>query len=83
MYKFFAPKQEAVRTQVYRQSQAQQDGVINELQKLQLEYANATNPDAKDIIVDAVIHKSAQFTGQLTPSLEGFVAKCKASRGVN
>jgi len=82
LYKYFAPKQEAVRTKVYRESQAQQDGMINELQKMQIEYASAS-PEGKLIIADAVVSRSAQFTGQLTPSLDAFVSKCKAQKGIN
>jgi hypothetical protein len=81
LYKFFAPKQEAIRTQVYRESQAHIDGVINDLQKLQVEYASA-DAQGKLIIEDVVIQKSATFTGPMPDSLTGFVAKIKAKKGL-
>lgn len=82
MVKYFSPKYEQVRTDTYRNSQAYQDGVVNELQKLQVEYANSQSQDAKDIIADTVVHKSATYPGPLPSSVAGFVAQCKRQKGI-
>ncbi len=38
MYKFFAPRQEAVRRQVFETSRAFNQGMVQELQNMQFEY---------------------------------------------
>lgn len=81
MYKFFAPKVEQVRTDVYRQSQAHQDGTINDLQKNQVEWTSAT-PEGKSVIEDIVIHKAASYNGPLPNNLEVWINKIKRSRGL-
>ena len=54
LYKYFAPKEEAVRTQIYRLNQSYQDGTVNDLTKLQIEYAGATTPEQKMILRPAL-----------------------------
>jgi hypothetical protein len=82
LYKYFAPKEEAVRTQIYRQNQSYQDGTVNDLTKLQIEYAGATSPEQKMILADAVIHKSATYTGPMPYELKVFITKIRSERGL-
>ena len=82
LYKYFAPKEEAVRTQIYRQNQSYQDGTVNDLTKLQIEYAGAQTEEAKDIISDAVVQKSATYTGPLPFNVKQFVQTCRNRKGI-
>ena len=41
MYKFFAPKQEQVRREVFEQTKSYRQGMVQELQNMQFEYAKA------------------------------------------
>src|SRR5271157_1542722 len=42
MYRYFAPKQEQVRREVFEQSKAYNDGMIQELRTMQLDYIKGT-----------------------------------------
>ena len=82
LYKYFAPKEEAVRTQIYRQNQSYQDGTVNDLTKLQIEYVQATTPEAKMVLADAIIHKSTTYTGPMPYELKVFITKIRSERGL-
>ena len=77
LYKFFAPKQEAVRRQVFEQSKAYNQGMIQELQNFYVEWAGAT-PTQKQAIEDVVRHRLSDFPNESIPNhLKGFVDKCR------
>ncbi len=81
LYKVFAPKQEAVRRQVFEQSKAYNEGMIEELQNMQMEYIKAT-PDQKDALASIILHRAAAFDlDNCPPDLRDFIENLKKERG--
>jgi len=77
MYKFFAPKQEAVRRQVFENTKSFNDGMIQELQSMQLDYAKG-NDSQKDAISSVVVHRYSTYNDvNLSGDLKAFVSECK------
>lgn len=66
MYKFFAPKQEAVRRETFEQSKAYNDGMAQELSQMQLDYVKAT-PDQKAALRAVAIHRFADYDATKLP----------------
>lgn len=58
MYKFFAPKQEQVRREVFEQSKAYRQGMVQELQNMQFEYVKASK-DGKEAMRSIILHRAA------------------------
>jgi hypothetical protein len=80
LYKYFAPKQEAVRRETFEQSKAYNQGVVQELQKQYLEYASAT-PEAKEALASVVLHQVADYPEDKLPAhLKTFVLKLRNDR---
>lgn len=74
MYKFFAPKQEQVRREVFEQSKAYRQGMVQELQNMQLEYVKA-DKDGKAAMRSIILHRSADVPPDAMPvSLNAFIA---------
>lgn len=82
LYKYFAPKQEAVRREVFKQSQAYNDGMVNDLQSLRLSYVSTSDPAAKEAIASVVLQRSGSFNGDMPPDLRDFIDKLKADKGL-
>ena len=75
MYKFYAPKVEAVRRQTFEESKAYNDGMAQELSAMELDYARGT-PEQKAAIASVVVHRTAGYdTTKLSPDLQQFVAQ--------
>ena len=82
LYKFFAPKQEAVRREVVETSKAFNDGMIQELQSMQIDYVKGTDSQ-KDAISSIVVHRYSNYNDRnLGGDLRSFVSECK-SRQMN
>lgn len=60
VYKFFAPKQEAVRREVFKQSQAYNDGMRQQLSQEQIEYARSTK-EQRDALRPIILHQYSDF----------------------
>lgn len=77
MYKFFAPKEEAVRRETFEQSKSYNDGMAQELASMQLDYAKAS-PEQKAALRSVIVHRYAGYdTGKLPPDLQAFIATIK------
>ncbi|MEK7574482.1 MAG: hypothetical protein AAB514_03065 [Patescibacteria group bacterium] len=80
LYKVFAPRYEAARRQVFEQSKAYNQGMIQELQNMQFEYAQA-DPAHKDALASIILHRAADYNESRLPSdLRGFIDKLKRER---
>lgn len=80
LYKVFAPKYEATRRQVFEQSKAYNQGMIQELQNMQFEYAQADQAH-KDALASIIIHRAADYDESRLPSdLRDFINKLKRER---
>jgi hypothetical protein len=77
MYKFFAPKEEAVRRETFEQSKAYNDGMAQELSQMQLDYAKAT-PDQKAALRSVAIHRYASYDASRLPrDLQDFLQQMR------
>lgn len=77
LYKFFAPKQEAVRRQVFEQSKAYNQGMIQELQNMQFEYIKADTAH-KAALASVILHRAADYDeNQMTADLRQFIHDLK------
>jgi hypothetical protein len=80
MYKVFAPKYEQVRHDTFKNSQAYNDAMLQQLRKAQLEYEKAT-PEHKDAIGSITLHQFASYeTDRLPADLQAFVRKLHAEQ---
>lgn len=73
MFKFFAPRQEAVRREVFEQSKAYNQGMAQELDGFYLEYSKGT-PEQKAAIKSIVLHLVADYPVDKLPAhLQTFI----------
>lgn len=79
LYKMFAPKQEAVRREVFKQSQAYNDGMANQLSDIQRQYATTSDTNAKLVLLSTAYHRFASYdASQLPPDLQQFLSRVTA-----
>ena len=79
-YEFFAPKYRAVENQVFKQSEQYNDGMIRDLENLQIEYINA-DKDHKDALRAIVLHRFSVYPeDKLPPNLRNFYNDLKAGK---
>ena len=79
-YSFFAPKYRAVENQVFKESEQYNDGMIRDLQNLQMEYINA-DKDHKDALRAIVLHRFSVYPQDKMPSnLRNFYNDLKAGK---
>ena len=79
LYRYFAPKQEAVRRQVFENTKSYRQGMVQELQNMQFQYeqaAEAQKPGLRSII----LHRAADVPPDaLTPDLVAFLARLRSA----
>lgn len=74
MFKFFAPKKEQVRREVFEQSKAYSQGMVQELQNMQFEYVKASK-DGKEAMRSIILHRAADVPPDAMPvELNAFIA---------
>ena len=79
-YSFFAPKYRAVENQVFKESEQYNDGMIRDLENLQMEYINA-DKDHKDALRAIVLHRFSVYPQDKMPSnLRNFYNDLKAGK---
>lgn len=80
LYKMFAPKYEAVRRQTFEQSKAYNQGMIQELQNMQLEYIKGTKSQ-KEAMASIILHRAADYDENRLPSdLKAFIQQLRADQ---
>lgn len=78
MYKFFAPRQVEVQHEVFKNSQAYVDGMVQNLQQYMLEYQKAEK-EHKDALKTVIIRESGKIDEKYLPSdLRAFIHKLKS-----
>lgn len=83
MYKFFAPRQEAVRRQVFEETKSYNQGMLQELQNMQFEYVKATSSQ-QQALATIILHRSADFPLDKMPAdLRAFIQGLRARAGSN
>ena len=79
-YKFFAPKYRAVDNQVFKESEQYNDGMIRDLENLQLEYIKAS-ADQKDALRAITLHRFSVYPeDKMPPNLRNFYNQLKAGQ---
>lgn len=68
MYKFFAPKMEQVKREVFEKSKEYQHGTIQELDKMRLEYVKTNDADIKAAIGIRALRMVAEFDKSKLPA---------------
>lgn len=77
LYKVFAPKYEQVRHDTFKNSQAYNDGMLQELRASQLKYETSSQ-EHKDALGSIVLHQFASYDENRLPTdLRTFVQKLR------
>jgi hypothetical protein len=80
MYKFFAPKYRAVDNQVYHESEQYNEGMIRDLENLQLEYTRADEA-GKQSLRAIVLHRFSVYpVDKMPPNLRNFYEQLKSGK---
>jgi hypothetical protein len=80
MYKFFAPKYRAVDNQVFKESEQYNDGMIRDLQELEMDYAKADDTQ-KATLKSIIIHRFEVYDeSRLPPDLRNFYNDLRSGR---
>ena len=79
-YQYFAPKYRAVDNEVFKQSEQYNDGMIRDLENLQMDYINA-DKDHKDAVRAIVLHRFSVYPeDKMPPNLRNFYNSLKAGK---
>ena len=82
LYQYFGPKTEQVRRTIFEQSKAYNQGMVQELQNMQFEYAKAT-PEQRDALASVILHRAADYDmndSRVPSDLRQFVEQLKRER---
>jgi len=81
LYKYFAPRQAAVEREVFEETKSYNDGMVQELQNMQFEYAKTTDVKAKDAMASIILHRAAAYDETKLPAdLRSFIQDLKRER---
>ena len=74
LYQYFAPKQEAVRREVFEQSKAYNQGMIQELQNMQFQYVQEKDEKTKAALASIILHRAEDYQEDKLPTdLRSFI----------
>ena len=77
LYRYFGPKTEQVRHDIYKESQAYNDGMASQLQNMQFKYEQS-DPDAKAALAPVILSMLGSYeTTRLPSNLQAFVQKVR------
>ena len=79
-YQYFAPKYRQVDNEVFKQSEQYNDGMIRDLENLQMDYINA-DKDHKDAVRAIVLHRFSVYPeDKMPPNLRNFYNDLRAGK---
>ena len=79
-YQYFAPKYRQVDNEVFKQSEQYNDGMIRDLENLQIEYIGA-DADKKQALRAIVLHRFSVYPeDKMPPNLRNFYNSLKAGK---
>ena len=67
LYRYFAPKSEAVRRQVFEQTKSYNQGMIEELQNMHFEYVLA-GESQRAALASIILHRTADYDDEQLPA---------------
>jgi hypothetical protein len=77
LYKFFGPKTEAVRRQIFENTKSYNQGMVQELRNAQLDYVKAKGTEKK-AIASIILHETADYDeSKLPDDLKQFIEDLK------
>jgi len=79
-YSFFAPKYRAVENQVYHESEQYNEGMIRDLENLQLEYIKADDAGKQSLRAITLHRFSVYPVDKMPPNLRNFYEQLKAGK---
>ncbi|MFA5025690.1 MAG: hypothetical protein WC503_04245 [Candidatus Shapirobacteria bacterium] len=80
MYKYWAPKYEEVKRDVFENTPSYKWGMIQELENMQFKYIQAT-PNEKLVLAPIILRRAAQYGKDRLPyDLKVFVAQLEKER---
>ena len=80
MYGYFAPKYRAIDNQVFKESEQYNDGMIRDLENLQMEYINA-DKEHKDALRAIVLHRFSVYPEDRMPvNLRNFYNQLRSGK---
>ncbi len=82
MYKYFGPKYEQQRREIFEQSRAFNQGMVQELQNMQFEYVKAA-AQQRDALASIILHRASGYNlnDPIVPAdLRGFIDQLKRER---
>lgn len=78
--KFFAPRKEEIRREVFEHTKSYVQGKIQILVKNRLEYMREKDPESKAALRSAILHQMADFDKSLLPNdLRLFITKLETN----
>jgi hypothetical protein len=83
LYKYFGPRREQVRRQVFEQTRSFNQGMIQELENMQRDYIKTPDKDAKAALASIILHRASGYNlddPDVPESLRTFIAKLKESQ---
>ena len=82
LYKAFAPKYEQVRRETFEQTKSYNQGMVQDLQRMQFEYIKADS-EHKEALATVILQVSADYPeDSMPPTLRQFVQQLKRERGL-
>ena len=82
MYKFWAPKYENVRREVFENTKSYNQGMVQELQNMQFEYLSNKDENSKQALASIILHRVADFDDSKLPTdLKLFIQNLKTKQG--
>lgn len=79
LYRFFAPKYEDTRREVFEHSKAFRQGAVQELENMRFEYVSA-DAKHKDALASIILHRAADYDDAILPSdLRDFIRDLKTT----
>lgn len=80
VYRFWAPKQENAKTQVFHQAQGYIDGKQEYISRLRLEYERATDSTTRAALKEEILSEASTVdVSQLSPDLQTFISGLRGS----
>ena len=79
-FSFFAPKYRAVENQVFKESEQYNDGMVRDLENLQLEYISA-DKEHKDALRAITLHRFSVYpVEKMPPNLRNFYNELRSGK---
>lgn len=83
VFKFWAPKYEAVRRETFEQSKAYNQGMVQELQNMQFQYLQA-DKEHQAALASLILHRAADYdVNAMPPDLATFISGLRRSKDLS